>query len=398
MRAAARRSAATPRPTQMSALPSTGRADRATQGADETRALYERHASRIFAFCFSRLGSREEAEDAAQTTFLNACRSLQSGVVPAFELAWLFRIADNVCRDRRKSAWRRHRIEAVRDLDELQDVIAAPETGSDGLAGLADALAAMPERQRRAILLREWQGLSYAEIARELGVSKAAVETLIFRARRSLARGLEEPPARRRSAGFDVGSLLALGKTLFSGGGAVKVAAVVAGAGLVAAVPLRDVERARPDLRPSPPVVESAPAGKDRAAPPAVVQKERVAPRSTLVAPKRAPASTRVPRAASPAGEPRTIPERPAGSASANPEPAPPVKGAAPDPVAPSAPSAPSAPEPSAPGATPPPPAPSLPEASLPEVPAVEPPALPDVPEPDLPVDVPDVPALPPLP
>ena len=49
----------------------------------------------------------------------------------------------------------------------------------------------MPENQRRAILLREWQGLSYREIAAELELSQAAVETLIFRARRSLASTLE---------------------------------------------------------------------------------------------------------------------------------------------------------------------------------------------------------------
>ncbi len=61
----------------------------------------------------------------------------------------------------------------------------------------------MPEQQRRAILLREWQGLSYREIAGELEVSQSAVETLIFRARRSLAQGLEQPdsikPAKRKS-------------------------------------------------------------------------------------------------------------------------------------------------------------------------------------------------------
>jgi RNA polymerase sigma-70 factor (ECF subfamily) len=48
----------------------------------------------------------------------------------------------------------------------------------------------MPERLRRVILLREWQGLSYAEIAEALEVSVAAVETLVFRGRRDLAKAL----------------------------------------------------------------------------------------------------------------------------------------------------------------------------------------------------------------
>jgi DNA-directed RNA polymerase specialized sigma subunit, sigma24 homolog len=50
----------------------------------------------------------------------------------------------------------------------------------------------MPETQRRAILLREWQGLTYKEISTELGLTQGAVETLIFRARRALAQGLEQ--------------------------------------------------------------------------------------------------------------------------------------------------------------------------------------------------------------
>ena len=64
---------------------------------DTTAQLYERHSSRIFGFCLSRLGSREDAEDALQLTFLNAQRGLGRGVVPDHELAWLFKIAQNVC-------------------------------------------------------------------------------------------------------------------------------------------------------------------------------------------------------------------------------------------------------------------------------------------------------------
>ena len=48
-----------------------------------------------------------------------------------------------------------------------------------------------PEQQRRALLLREWQGLSYREISEQLGITQAAVETLLFRARRSLAASLQ---------------------------------------------------------------------------------------------------------------------------------------------------------------------------------------------------------------
>ena len=77
---------------------------------DTTALLYERHSSRIFGFCLSRLGSREDAEDALQLTFLNAQRGLGRGVIPEFELAWLFKIAQNVCHNRHQSAKRRGRV------------------------------------------------------------------------------------------------------------------------------------------------------------------------------------------------------------------------------------------------------------------------------------------------
>jgi RNA polymerase sigma factor (sigma-70 family) len=197
--------------------------------ADATRLLYERYSGRIFGYCLSLLGSREEAEDAVQTTFLNAQSGLGRGVVPEFELAWLFKIAKNVCHNRRVSSWRRGRLESARDFDALQDVLATPERGDGVSIGeLTRALGAIPERQRRALLLREWQGLSYAEIADELGVSVAAVETLIFRARRSVAEQLEQTGVRwDRGA---VASLATLLRQLF-GGAAVplKLAAVAVG-------------------------------------------------------------------------------------------------------------------------------------------------------------------------
>jgi RNA polymerase sigma factor (sigma-70 family) len=220
----------------LAAVPSIGRATR-VEGqtpaeADLTRALYEEYANQIFRYCLHQLGSREEAEDAVQSTFLNAFRGLKRGVVPELEAAWLFKIAHNVCLSRRRSSWRRGRVESPADFEAVEELTPAPSRGADELIGLQDVLEQMPETQRRAILLREWQGLSYREIAAELELSQGAVETLIFRARRSLAAGLEEPPERmkrRLLRGLDLGSLVAGLKALLLGGGAAaKVAAAVA--------------------------------------------------------------------------------------------------------------------------------------------------------------------------
>jgi RNA polymerase sigma factor (sigma-70 family) len=211
---------------RISAAESIGRAEH----ADATRDLFVRHARQVFGFCFSRLGSREEAEDAVQSTYLNAHRALQRGVVPESELAWLLKIAQNVCLTRRRSTRRRFRVEAAQDIDSMQDYLPAPaQDSADELIRLDDALAQLPESQRRAILLREWQGLSYAEIARELRLTQSAVETLIFRARRSLATNLEtafERPrvlARVRHA-LELGWLAQGLKALLEGGIAAKTA------------------------------------------------------------------------------------------------------------------------------------------------------------------------------
>jgi RNA polymerase sigma factor (sigma-70 family) len=222
----------------LAAVPSIGRASlveapRVAPQAAATQGLYERHAAKIQSYCQHQLGSREEAEDAVQTTFMNAFRALGRGVVPEAESAWLFKIAENVCLSRRRSSWRRGRIESPSDFDVIEEIVPGPSRQRDELIGIEDALASMPEQQRRAILLREWQGLSYREIAAELEVSQSAVETLIFRARRSLAQGLEQPDTikpkrksfRRALHMIDIGTIVAAAKTLLAGSAAVKATA-----------------------------------------------------------------------------------------------------------------------------------------------------------------------------
>jgi RNA polymerase sigma factor (sigma-70 family) len=241
----------------LAAVPSIGRASRiegaAAPEADLTRALYEQYANQIFRYCLHQLGSREEAEDAVQSTFLNAFRGIRRGVVPELESAWLFKIAHNVCLSRRRSTWRRGKIESPADFDVVEEIAPAPSRRADELMGLQNVLEAMPENQRRAILLREWQGLSYREIAEELELSQAAVETLIFRARRSLAQGLEQPPEPKRrgvARALDFGNVLAGIKSVLVGGSAaVKVAAtvaVVSGTTVVAAAPVQPHHAQKP--------------------------------------------------------------------------------------------------------------------------------------------------------
>ena len=188
--------------------------------------LYRQHAAALRAFCRGRVGP-DDAEEVVQTTFLRALRALNRGERPFAERAWLLTIARNVCVTRATSAARRHEL-----LDPNVLELQAPEPVEDGVdAELVDALAALPEGQRRAFVLRAVHELSYEEIATELGVSHAAVESWIFRARRKLA--LTVGTSRRRLA-FDVSSVAGALKSLVPGAAAkVAVAAAVVGTAVV---------------------------------------------------------------------------------------------------------------------------------------------------------------------
>jgi RNA polymerase sigma-70 factor, ECF subfamily len=182
------------------AAASTGRASAVERVApepasDAARELYERHEPSVFRFCLSRLKSREEAEDARQTTFLQAFRALRAGVAPISESSWLLKIAENVCKSRRNEAQRRTAFEVAGPPEAIQSLPAPAGPAPEVLMPLEDALARLTKPQRRALLLREWRGLSYREIAEELEIGQGAAEVLLFRARRALAAELEAPQA-----------------------------------------------------------------------------------------------------------------------------------------------------------------------------------------------------------
>jgi RNA polymerase sigma-70 factor, ECF subfamily len=217
-------------------------AERTVDAADGVRCLYEEHARAVFRFCLGRLPSREDAEDAAQTTFAQAYSALRRGTVPQLERPWLLAIARNVCASHWRSSAGNRAIEVVRDPTVLEKVAAAHEPATEELIPLREALVGLTELQRRAILLREWKGLSYHEIAAELGLSQSAVETLIFRARRALAAGLTGETSRVRrvaARALDIGPLLGWIKSLLGMSSPIKLAlASVAVGGVVAVAPL----------------------------------------------------------------------------------------------------------------------------------------------------------------
>lgn len=156
--------------------------------AREVDDLFRRHGGEVYRYALAVLGNHADAEDITQTTFLNAYRSIEQGVRPRKPSNWLLTIASNAIKQKFRQETSRPRQVA---LD--QEIAETNPDDHDGptVGELLTALSRIPPQQRQAIVLREFEGRSYKEIAAILGVTTSALETLLFRARRSLAEELE---------------------------------------------------------------------------------------------------------------------------------------------------------------------------------------------------------------
>jgi RNA polymerase sigma-70 factor (ECF subfamily) len=156
------------------------------------RSLVERHLPTVVAIARRMLGDDAEAEDVAQETLLRLWRNaagLELG--PGGVRPWLRRVVSNLCIDRIRNA---------RGLGPLEE---APEQGEPAhqmrhisereLAARVDAaLKALPERQRLALVLFHYEGMSQSEVGQVMQISDEAVESLLARARRTLKARLKE--------------------------------------------------------------------------------------------------------------------------------------------------------------------------------------------------------------
>jgi RNA polymerase sigma factor (sigma-70 family) len=153
--------------------------------------IHDRYRQRLFAYARQMLdGSRQDAEDALQDVFLRAYSSLRANDRPLSLRAWLYRVAHNRCIDH----LRKPVPPAIDLLDTsrkpLHDPIAEAERRDD-LRQLVADVRRLPDQQRSALLMREIDGLSYAELGAALGVSLPAVKSLLVRARISLVEAVE---------------------------------------------------------------------------------------------------------------------------------------------------------------------------------------------------------------
>jgi RNA polymerase sigma factor (sigma-70 family) len=193
--------------------------DAARDRAFET--LYRLYVRDVYRYALAVLRNPTDAEDVTQTTFLNAFRAYKGGEEPLKPQHWLIKIAHNACLTRYQRAGRRPQEVPLEQSAEL----VAREEAAPQVSELLEALGRLPFNQRAALVMRELEGRSYREIADTLDTSVAAVETLIFRARRALRK--------------DRGALQVLGTvpvpssltSFFGGGGAAVSGGAAVGGG-----------------------------------------------------------------------------------------------------------------------------------------------------------------------
>jgi len=166
--------------------------ERATQGDDDAFAqIVESYQVPVYNLCYRMLGNREEAEDAAQESFLRAYRNLNRYDPKRKFVTWLLSIASHYCID----CLRRRRLKLV----SLDDLLPRREKGATTPAAEANylqqeqaeeirsMLEGIGEKDRAAVILRYWYDFSYEEIAESLSLSISAVKSRLHRTRREMA-------------------------------------------------------------------------------------------------------------------------------------------------------------------------------------------------------------------
>jgi RNA polymerase sigma factor (sigma-70 family) len=148
--------------------------------------VYRQNVRHVYGYALAVLHSPEDAEDVTQATFLNAYRAFEQGERPRSPDNWLISIAHQLCDQRARQEARLEEVAYEGQADE-----AVPEDEGPSAYDVRRALGRLPFDERAALIMREVEGRSYNELAAILGVSLAAVETLLFRARRALREELE---------------------------------------------------------------------------------------------------------------------------------------------------------------------------------------------------------------
>jgi RNA polymerase sigma-70 factor (ECF subfamily) len=155
--------------------------------------LVREHQQMVHALTFRMTGSVADAEDLAQETFIRAYEQLASFNGRAKFSTWLYSIAVHACLNWRRDEARRFRAQADCAREMLAEQPGAATTESDMAQAAQAALMKLPGKQRAAIVLTVYDGLSHAEAAKVLRCSETTVSWRVFAAKRKLKRLLASP-------------------------------------------------------------------------------------------------------------------------------------------------------------------------------------------------------------
>src|ERR1051326_2525527 len=168
--------------------------------ADSFNELILRWERPIYALAYRTIGREEDARDVCQETFLRAFRALPGFRGQAKFSSWLYRIALNLCRDWIRRERRAPVVQPPEDVDLVEMAAAAePSESIEELVARKDlakaverAMALLPEGQRRDIVLKEYHGLTFQEIAELVGCPLSTVKPRLYQGlivlRRELAK------------------------------------------------------------------------------------------------------------------------------------------------------------------------------------------------------------------
>jgi len=187
-----------PRGQETALVPLIERAASGDAAAFEELMIYSQH--KVMAVSWRLLGNQEDARDATQETFLRVYKYLGRYRKGEDFFGWLYRITVNVCRDmERRRGIRKDRLTSLESGEEA-GTLEHPAGGDDALdqtllaqrrAMVARAMATLPAKERAAVVLRDFEGLSTEEVAQALGTRPATVRVQVSSARTKLKQYCE---------------------------------------------------------------------------------------------------------------------------------------------------------------------------------------------------------------
>ena len=176
--------------------------DRVINGDTEAFSpLVEEHQRMVYNLALRMLRDPQNAQDAAQDAFLKAFRSLPKFRGESSFSVWLYRLTSNVCLDMLRKEKRGGKVVSLYPDDEDDHMLDLPDTAPlpeeaaekrERIECVRTAMKNLSAEHREILILREVDGLNYAEIAEQLGINEGTVKSRISRAREYLLKLLKE--------------------------------------------------------------------------------------------------------------------------------------------------------------------------------------------------------------